>query len=131
MKFTMRSLVCALLLGVSLLSASGCAHTPPTITTPAGQRAYKADQIDIRVNELQNAAIQAEATGGLPTATARIIIQFTTAANKTLHDTPAGWPQTLQTAWTQTKQAVGVVTNPAVAAAMGAVDAVLAVEVQQ
>src|SRR5690349_17283442 len=95
--------ICGISIIVALsLSVPACSHTPPTVTTAEGQRAYHADQVVIRVNELQNAAIQAEATGGLPTDTTRTIVQFCVMANKTLATAPLGWPQTLLTAWTMT-----------------------------
>lgn len=114
----------ALVLGLALL-APAC-HTPVSVQTPAGQVAYTADQIVLRVNELQTAAIQAQATGGLSEATTRRIVQFAVAADKTLKDTPAGWQVTVATAWKETKAALPAITDPAVAAAMGSVDVVLA-----
>lgn len=107
------------------LAGTAC-HAPVTITTPAGKTAYTADQIVVRVNELGQAAIAAEAGKALPTTTARTIIQFCSAADKILAATPTGWQAAVATAWLQTKATIGPVTNPAVAAAMGAVDVALA-----
>ena len=78
------------LLVLLLLSMPAC-HAPVTITTPQGQAAYTADQVAVRVNELQNAAIAAEANGGLPTATTRTIVSFAVSGDKILAQAPAGW----------------------------------------
>lgn len=109
---------------VFLLTA--CA-TPVTVTTPQGNVAYTADQIVVRINELQNAAIAANAAvpPALPTATTRVIVQFCVTADKTLAATPAGWPATLLTAWTATKAQIPAQTNPSILAAISAVDVVL------
>ncbi len=108
-----------------LLFASGCATAAPNLT-PVGQHAYTADQVAMRVAELQNAAIQAEATGGLPTATTRIIVQFAVTVAPTLRAVPSGWPQTVLTAWNATKSQLVMPTNPLVVAAMSALDVVIA-----
>lgn len=118
----MRSLVALLIVGLSVTS---CATGAPNLT-PVGQHAYTADQVAMRVAELQNAAIQAEATGGLPTATTRIIVQFAVTAAPTLRAVPNGWPQTVSAAWAATKMQLGPMTNPLVVAAMSALDVVIA-----
>ena len=115
-----------LILILALLATPAC-HPPSTITTGPAQIAFSADQVTIRVNELQNAAIAAEANGSLPTATARTIVQFAVSADKTLATTPAGWQATLQTAWAQVKAQVGTISNPTVALAFGAADAIISV----
>lgn len=100
------------------------ACTPPeTIVTEPGKIAYRADQIAVRVNELQKAAIQAEANGGLPTATTRIIVEFAVSANRILKETPAGWPKTVAQLWTETKARLPPFTDqPMVMVAFDAVD---------
>lgn len=115
------------LLLVLCLSLSACA-APVTITTPQGKVAYTADQIVLRVNELQNAAIAANATvpPSLPTATTRIIVEFCVSADKTLAATPAGWQATLATGWNAAKAKIGTPSNPAIVSAMSALDVVLA-----
>lgn len=102
-------------------------HPPATIVTPEGRRAYTADQIVVRVNELQQAAMAAEAVGGLLTDPTRILVKFAVSANYTLQTLPAGWLATVTTAWRQTKQELPTLTNPAVVAAIAAVDVVLGV----
>lgn len=113
-----------LLLILLLCGAAGCAH-PPTFQSPIGQHAYTADQISLRVNELQSAAIAANSNGGLPTGTTRMIVEFAVAADKTLAAVPNGWQATLRAAWAETKTKAGAITDPVVAAAMGAVDVIL------
>ena len=123
-----RTVILSLALIGALVLQAGCVKAPTTVVTPAGKTAYTADQIVIRVNELQNAAIQAQATGALPTSTTRIIVQFCVAADTTLKATPAGWGQTLATAWTQAKTSIPAadLANPVIAAAAAGVDVVLA-----
>lgn len=110
-----------------LALAPACAHPPPTVTTQAGQIAFTADQIVQRVNELQNAAISAEASkDDLQTSTARLIVTFCVEADKTLQTTPAGWQATVLKAWSLAKGQIGSVANPAIAAALSAVDVAIA-----
>jgi hypothetical protein len=113
-----------ILVFVAFLAIAAC-HAPVTITTPQGHAAYTADQIVLRVNELQNAAIQAQATGALPTATARTIVEFCVSADKTLAATPSGWQATVGAAWAEAKTKLPAITNPSVQAAVNAVDVIL------
>lgn len=102
------------------------ACTPPsTIVTEPGKIAYQADQIAVRVNELQKAAIQAEANGGLPTETTRLIVEFAVSANRVLQKTPAGWRETVTQSWVETKKRLPPITNPTIQVALDAVDVVL------
>lgn len=108
-------------------AALGC-HAPVTVVTPAGQTAYTADQIVVRVNELQNAALAANGSGGLSIATTRLVVQFAVDADKILAAMPAGWQTTVVALWGQAKGQIPAkdLTNPALAAAISAVDVVLA-----
>jgi hypothetical protein len=112
----------------ALAFQNACIHAPSSVTTPAGKTAYTADQIVQRVNELQNAAIQAQQTGGLSEPTTAIIVRFCVSAAQTLKATPAGWQQTVLTAWTTAKSQLPAknVSNPAIQAAIAGVDVVLA-----
>ena len=121
----MKVRVCRAIPLLLILAVVAC-HAPVTITTPQGQIAYTADQIAVRVGELQNAAIQANATGGLSTANTRIVVEFATTVAPILKATPSGWQTTVATAWTQAKKQLAPVTNVAVVSAMSAVDLVLA-----
>ena len=96
------------------------------ISTEAGKVAYTADEIVVRLNELQDAAINAEATKGLDTATTRTFVQFVVSAEKTLAATPAGWQQTVSIAWRETKAQLPAITNQTVRVAIAALDAALA-----
>ena len=111
---------------VLLLAGSACS-VPVTVTTPAGKAAYTADQVVVRVNELMNAAIATNAAvpSALPTATTKIIVQFALDADKVLAATPSGWQATVQTAWATAKTQIPPQTNPAIIAAMAAVDVAL------
>jgi hypothetical protein len=121
----MTRILIELVIVVGLCFAPACAKAPPNLT-PVGLHSYTADQVAVRVAEVQNAAIAAEASGALPTATTRIIVQFAVVAADTLKAVPNGWPQTIATAWTAAKQQIGPMTNPLVATAMGALDVVIA-----
>lgn len=110
------------------LSVSAC-HAPVTVTTPQGKIAYTADQIVVRVNELENAAIAANGANALPLITTRTLVEFAVSADKTLAATPSGWQTTIQTAWMETKAKLPPITNPAIQSAIAAVDVVLAVGV--
>lgn len=110
-----------------VVCVDGCAP-PVTIVTPQGQAAFKSDQVVVRINELMNAAIRANAANALATDTTRMIVSFCVAADKTLAATPAGWPATLAKAWAQTKAKLPTIENPAILAAIGAVDVVIGVQ---
>ncbi len=98
---------------------------PPTIVTEPGRRAYSADQIAVRVIELQNATISAEADHLLPTPTARTIVNFCIDSADVLQTTPAGWMPTLQLSWLKVKAQIGEPASQAVRTAMAAIDLVL------
>lgn len=106
---------------------SACS-APLSVHTPQGKTAYSADAIVVRVNELQAAAIQAEATKGISTATATTIVKFTVDADKVLKATPAGWQATVATLWAQAKKNIPAaqLQNQSIAAVVLAVDTVLA-----
>lgn len=121
----LRILVLCAALAVGVSGASAACRHHPNVVTPQGQVAYSADQIVLRVNELQNAAIQAEASGGLSTDATRKIVQFAVSANQTLKATPNGWRATVKAGWSATKVQLPAITNPAVQAAIAALEAVL------
>ncbi len=105
----------------------GC-HAPATVVTPQGQAAYTADQIAVRVNELERAAIAANAQTppGLDTSTTRQIVTFCVNADQTLRTAPQGWQVTLKTGWQALKAHLPPITNPAIAGAINTLDLVLA-----
>ena len=79
-----------------------------------------------RVNELENAAIQAQAAGAIPLATTRVIVQFCVAADQTLAATPTGWQATVKAAWASAKAQLPPISNVALAAAVSGIDVALA-----
>lgn len=105
-----------------VLTLAGCA--PKTITTAPGQIAFTADQVVVRVNELQNAAIQANTNKALDDATTRVIVNWAIAADTTLKTTPSGWQATLKSGWLAVKPQIPV-NNPTLAITVGAVDALI------
>lgn len=119
-----------LLLTFALLAPApltlACA-APVTVTTPQGRAAYTADQVVVRVNELMHAAIRANAGGGLPEPTTRTIVEWAVATDKVLATAPAGWQALVAASWDTAKRKIGTPANPAIVAAMSAVDVVLGV----
>ncbi len=107
---------------------SGCASAPPTVITPQGRAAYAADAVVIRVNELQAAAIQANATGGLTTATTAQIVQWTVQADTVLKAAKDGWKAALVQSWGVLKGQIPAadLKNPLIVVALNAVDALIA-----
>lgn len=117
-----------LVLCLLLATVPACVHPPPpTLTTIEGKRAYVADQISLRVNELQNVTIEAQGTNQISLDTARLIVQFCVDANYTLKSAPVGWQATLKTLWAKTKPNVIAIPNPAIKAALNTVDVMLEV----
>lgn len=115
-------LTCAMLI---LMFIVACA--PKGMTDPQARALFSANQISLRIERLSKAVADAEATGGIERNDARTIITFALAAHKTLAATPAGWFQTVKTAWDQVKAAVPAdrLKNPAVQTAWAVVDAFL------
>ena len=121
----MNKIIWIVLLSATL--ASGCTP-PPTIVTPQGQTAFKADQAVIRVNELMNAAIAANTAtpSGLDTATTRTIVQWAVSADQILASTPQGYIATLRASWTALQpQIAKIPATSAVGIALAAVNAVI------
>lgn len=105
----------------------GCVKAPPNLS-PQGSTAFTADQVTLRVNELMNTAIAANAAG-VPEATTdltRVIVQYCTDANAVLATTPNGWLTTLQTSWVLAEpKLTSVPPNSALGLAIAAADLVL------
>ena len=100
-----RSLIAAVLVACSLSFTTACAKTPPNLT-PQAQAAFKADQVLVRVGELQDTAIALNKTTP-PTLNdhdAVLGVRFTVLALKTIHDTPSGWRVTVLNAYDTLKQ---------------------------
>ncbi len=113
-----------------LCTAPACSHKV-TGATPVAQAALNADAIVIRVNELQAAVIQACGPApqcqpnSLSTALARDLVQTCLDLRATLKAVPAGWQATVRAAWQQARPRFNPVTNPAILAALAAVDVIL------
>jgi hypothetical protein len=88
------------LLAAGLLS---CAKPPASLQTPEAQRAWQANEVVTRIGEVQRVAIQAEATGGLTTAQARVIVTYCVASAKVAKAYPKGWEQTVLAGFLQMK----------------------------
>ncbi len=124
------STLLVILFAISLAGAAftlpACAHTPPSVTTPAGTSAVTADIVVKRLGELQAAAIAANQQGALSDKTAVLVVQFTVGAIKTASATPAGWQTTVATAYQALKSALPPADAQRLAVAFATVDALLA-----
>ena len=114
-----------ILLVVLLASCACAAH--PLVVTPQGQAAVTADAVVVRVNELGNAAIAAQASGALSVATTRTLIGWCLSADQVLGAVPSGWQATLQASWAQAKSKIPAadLNNPAVVSAVAAIDVII------
>jgi hypothetical protein len=113
-----------------LVIALGACSPPVTVVTQPGKVAFTADQIAVRVNELESAAITGNSVGALSIPNTRTIVQFTVSADKILSAVPAGWQQSIATSWVETKKQLPPTLSPNVATAVAAVDLVLAAFIQ-
>lgn len=118
-------LVFALCLSLGYFGGQACAHANTSQLSAAGNAAYTADQIVVRVNELENAAIAADAARTLSDTETRTIVEFCVAADKTLAAVPDGWRATVLQAWKAAKAKLPMTPNTAIAAAVAAMDLVL------
>jgi hypothetical protein len=82
---------------VILLWSPGCA--PITVQDEPGRVAYTADQIVLRVIEIQNGIIVGQQRGVIPTAAARTLVTFTVGTLETLKASPGGWKPMVHAAW--------------------------------
>jgi len=118
---------------VAVLGA--CAKVTPA--TPKAATAIKADEVVLRVNELQAATItacwpdgvpKAEcAPGGISTAAARELVKAAIDARTVAKAVPAGWQASIKASWTQAKPRITAL-GPfpqAVQIALGLVDVVI------
>lgn len=116
-----------LILILALVSV-GCAPKNVIPENPSAAKAIGADAVVLRLNELQAATIQycgpapQCAPGTLDTTLARQIVQTTIDLRATLKAIPDGWKQTVKTAWATQRPRFASITNPAIIAALAAVD---------
>lgn len=131
MKLLRTRLTLAVLLISAVLTVAAC-HPNVTYETPKAAAAVHADDVVVRLNELQATLIQAcgpavecAADAGFSTSTFREIVKALIDIRTTLKAAPDGWLASTRAGWAQLKPRLVGVTNPAIAAAFGAVDAVL------
>jgi len=116
-------LVFIVALGVLALTCIAC--PPPSVQTPAGKTAYAADQVVLRIGELQTAAIDANAAGELSTETTRHVVQFTVDAAKTLKASPDGWHTTVGPAYVGMKNQLAPAERARLGPYLGILDAIM------
>lgn len=116
----MRYLVLTLVLAVGLACAPKSANL-----SPAGQAAFTADQVVVRLGELQDAAITANQDGSLDKATANAIVRFTVDGAKTCKAAPAGWQDTVRAGWAALKGALAETVKTRLKIVLAAVDALI------
>src|SRR5580765_4795076 len=85
---------------LALTLVVGCG-APSSVVTPAGQHAYKADQVVNYLGVFQDAAIGANNQNILSTNDTRLIVTFVKSAVTTIGQTPNGWQATVMTALNQ------------------------------
>lgn len=90
-----------------LMLLVGCA--PKSYTTPEARAAYTADQVVVRLGELQTATIDAFHADKVTLADARLVVTWVSGDSSTtpptlgavdvLRTAPAGWKATLLASW--------------------------------
>jgi len=100
MKILRIFLVITLVTSSSLVS-SACPSAPVSVVTPAGQIAYKADQLVNELGILQDAAIGANSEKILSDSSTRLIVTFVKSSVTTIAQTPNGWKTTVTTGLAQ------------------------------
>jgi hypothetical protein len=118
-----------LMLVLALCLSASCAKVTPA--TPKAGAAIKADAVVIRVNELQAAVIDycgpapQCAPNTIPTNTAHDVVKTLMDVRSVLKATPQGWQASAKEGWAVAKARLVGVTNPAIVAAMAAVDSLI------
>jgi len=84
----------------------GCASQMANLQTPEGRQAYYQNEVLIRIERLQTAAIDANAKSALPDAVAIPIVRFTVGAAKVIRTSPQGWLASVTVAWNEAKAAI-------------------------
>lgn len=122
-----------LILIAALLLTPACG-VPTSLHTPQGVTAYRSDEAVKRLGELQNAVIDAQQSGKMPTATARVIVAGIsgdvratppqTGLLDVLQQTPEGWKATAKASWDALR--TRVLSVPAVASYVPILDPLIA-----
>lgn len=89
---------------LTVVSTAGCGDRPVTIETEAGKRAYDTNEVLIRVERLQDAAIAAFDRGQVDLATSRAIVFATVQVNDLAEAAQTGWQAAALKAWDNAKK---------------------------
>ncbi len=111
--------------------STGCVKRPSSIVTPQGKAAFAADQVVIRLAEVQNAVIVAatpDATGkvGIAKPTANLIVSWIVDTLKVIKQTPNGWLAASTAAWNAAKTRIPPATLASAQGYIIAIDTLLA-----
>ncbi len=120
----MKQIVSTSALAATLIISFGCAPLPPTIVTPQGQRAFVADQVLQRVEELENAAMAAYRSGDIPRNQARAVVRATIEMAELTDAAREGWQAVVMKAWQDAKAGIPALRTGRLAAYAAALDAV-------
>jgi hypothetical protein len=110
------------------LSAAAC-HPPVSIETEPGKKAWYAEQVLQRIEEVQNITIQL--SKGNPPAisieTARLIVQFCVSSAKVVGEMPEGYAKVILKAFQEVKLKLPpeVAANPSLVTALAILEGVL------
>jgi hypothetical protein len=122
----------ALLLATIALLAIAC--VPPSLQTPEGRAGYTADQVVRLLQNLQSAAIDANAaidpaTGQplLATATALRVVEFTIDSGRILKNAPEGWRASIGPAYAAMKDQLSAADRQRLGPYLAAVEAAIAI----
>lgn len=109
-KLLAASVIVLALFGMIGFCAPGCAgHSQPVTAT--GKAAFAADQVVLRLAELQNAAIDANTRGTLADGPAIQIVRFTVGGARIAKASPGGWRASIVTAWAAVKSHLPALTG--------------------
>lgn len=126
MKFIIAAALVALAVAVPACGKKNILTAPPSVVTQQGKVAYTADQVVVRINELENTAIAANNDGSLKDDVAISIVKFCVSADKTAKTTPDGLKPALKTGWAELqKNLVGKTVPPTLTLAIGALDGII------
>lgn len=110
------------------LAVSAC-HPPASIETEPGKKAWYAEQILQRIDEVQNITIQLSKASppAIRIETARVIVQFCVSSAKVVKDLPDGYAKMILTAFNElkTKLPAEVAQNPSLVTALAILEGIL------
>jgi len=125
MKFLRLWLLVVWVAAAGVASTFTACHAPVTVVTPAGQSAYTADQVLQRVERLQNAVLEAHASGDIPRETARAIVFATVEIAEFADAAQADWRTMVKQAWAQAKADIPALATERFSVYVKAIDALL------